>query len=149
MYDVYQVKFNETMDSIANKLGITKEELISLNTIGDNVKYGDLIVIPSMKSEYMNYTIKKGDSIYSIALRFNVPVDSILSLNGIKKNEYIYPGDTLMIPKNGTNGTNTYMVKEGDTLDDIASISNLDDILNQNSKIYLMPNQVIIYTKSN
>lgn len=143
MYNVYQVKFNDTLDSIANNFGITKEELISINNMGD-IKYGDLIVVPSNVSNFTNYTVEKGDTLYSIATRFNVSVDSLLSLNGLNKDDYIYPGENIIIPKNGVG---IYIVKEGDTLSDIISRSSLNDIVGMNNKIYLLPNQLIVYTK--
>lgn len=143
MYNVYQVKFNDTLDSIANNFGITKEELISINNMGD-IKYGDLIVVPSNVSNFTNYTVEKGDTLYSIATRFNVSVDSLLNLNGLNKDDYIYPGENIIIPKNGVG---IYIVKEGDTLSNITSRSSLNDIVGMNNKIYLLPNQLIVYTK--
>lgn len=143
MYNVYQVKFNDTLDSIANNFGITKEELISINNMG-TIKYGDLIVVPSNVSNFTNYTVEKGDTLYSIATRFNVSVDSLLNLNGLNKDDYIYPGENIIIPKNGVG---VYVVKEGDTLSDIISRSSLNDIVGMNNKIYLLPNQLIVYTK--
>ena len=143
MYNVYQVKFNDTLDSIANNFGITKEELLSINNMGD-IKSGDLIVVPSNVSNFTNYTVEKGDTLYSIATRFNVSVDSLLILNGLNKDDYIYPGENIIIPKNGVG---VYVVKEGDTLSDIISRSSLNDIVGMNNKIYLLPNQLIVYTK--
>lgn len=144
MYNVYQVKFNDTLDSIANNFGITKDELISINNMGNNIKYGDLIVVPSNISNFTNYTVEKGDTLYSIATRFNVSVDSLLSLNGLNKDDYIYPGENIIIPKSGVG---TYVVKEGDTLSSLTNKSNLNDIVSMNSRIYLLPNQLIVYTK--
>ena len=45
MYNVYQVMFGDTLESIANKYGITIDELISINGNSD-IKYGDFIVVP-------------------------------------------------------------------------------------------------------
>ena len=146
MYSVYQVNFNDTLDSIANNFGITKEELIALNTINGNIAYGDYIVVPANKSNFMEYTIQKGDNIYSIAEKYNVSVNSILNMNGLNKDDYIYPGDTLMIPRNGMG---SYVVKEGDTMLDIIRLSDINDIIDMNERIYLLPNQLIMYTKSN
>ena len=80
MYNVYQVKIGDTLDGIANLFGITKEELLSINNIKENIGYGDFIVVPTTVSNFMNYTIKKGDTIYGIAAKYNIPVDNILSI---------------------------------------------------------------------
>lgn len=146
MYSVYQVNFNDTLDSIANNFGITREELIAINNINGSISYGDYIVVPANGTNFMEYKVQKGDSVYSIAERFNVSVDSILNINGLNRDDYIYPGDIMMIPKNGVG---TYIVKEGDTILDIIKLSDINDVINMNERIYLLPNQLIMYTKSN
>ena len=143
MYNVYQVMFGDTLESIANKYGITIEELISINGNGD-IGYGDFIVVPSKVSDFMNYTIQKGDTLYSISRKYNVPVDSIISLNGLNQDDYLYPNEVIIIPKSSIN---TYVVKEGDTLTDILKFTTMEELLNRNDKIYLLPNQLIVYGK--
>lgn len=143
MYKVYQVGINDTLNSIADTFGLSVDELISINGMITNIKYGDFIVVPNSKSNFINYTIEKGDTLYGIASKFNTSVDSILNLNGLTKDEYIYPGEVILIPKENID---TYVVKEGDTLNMIVKKSNLDDILS-NNKLYLLPNQLIVYTK--
>ena len=43
------------------------------------------------------YTIKKGDTLTSIAKEFNVTIESIVRLNDIKDINLIYAGDRLRI----------------------------------------------------
>ena len=43
------------------------------------------------------YIVKKGDSLSSIAGRFNVPLSDLLIWNNLDPKEYIYPGDRLII----------------------------------------------------
>ncbi|MFQ6013845.1 MAG: LysM peptidoglycan-binding domain-containing protein, partial [Anaerolineae bacterium] len=64
------------------------------------------------------YTVKKGDNLFRIALRFNTTVAAIASLNGISDPRQIVTGQTLIIP--GTPSQMTYVVKPGDTLYSIA-----------------------------
>ncbi len=141
MYNVYQVMFGDTLESIANKYGITIDELIKINSNSD-IKYGDFIVVPSNVSDFINYTIIEGDTLYSIASKYNVSVDSILALNGLNKDEYLYPGEVIIIPKSNIN---TYVVKEGDTILDVLRLASMDELMSKNSKIYLLPNQLIVY----
>ncbi len=143
MYNVYQVKLSDTLESIANNFGITKEELISINDFKDNIKYGDMIVVPKGRSNFTNYIIQKGDTMYSIAKKYNVDVNSLMNMNGLNPNEYIYPGETLLIPMN----IKTYTIQEGDTLNDLLNKMSIDELLKQNSNIYLLPSQVIVYGK--
>ena len=58
--------------------------------------------------------------------------------------EYIYPGEVIIIPKSSIN---TYVVKEGDTILDILKLSTMDELMDKNDKIYLLPNQLIVYGK--
>jgi LysM repeat protein len=133
--------FGDTLESIANKYGITIDELIKINSNSD-IKYGDFIVVPRNVSAFITYTIIEGDTLYSIASKYNVSVDSILALNGLNKDEYLYPGEVIIIPKSSIN---TYVVKEGDTILDVLRLASMDELMSKNSKIYLLPNQLIVY----
>ena len=144
MYDVYQVKFNDTVDSIADKYNISVQELFNLNGKTD-FRYGDLIVVPK-PNNYMKYVILEGDTLYNIANKTGSDLNTILNINGLSKEDYIYPGETISIPKDNVG---VYVTLEGDTLNNLLSKSSLEDILRQNMNIYLLPNQMIMYTKSN
>ena len=69
MYQIYQVLPGETLDTIAMKAGISKEELTKINGLNNDslVYQGSYVIIPAMSNEYKNYKVQKGDSIYSIA----------------------------------------------------------------------------------
>jgi membrane-bound lytic murein transglycosylase D len=43
------------------------------------------------------YTVKKGDTLYSISKKFNVAVDDLLAWNGKSKRSVIYPGEVLEV----------------------------------------------------
>lgn len=60
-----------------------------------------------------SYTVQKGDTLYSIAQKFNTTVDEIKKLNNLTSNT-IAVGTTLLIPQK--NSGNTYTVKKGDTI---------------------------------
>jgi len=59
------------------------------------------------------YTIERGDNLYEISRRYNINPKLLAAINGIKDNEYIYPGQELLIPKSGYS---YYITAEGDTL---------------------------------
>jgi LysM repeat protein len=52
-----------------------------------------------------HYIVKKGDTLYTIAKKFDTSVDDIVSLNNLPNNE-INIGETLLVPKNNTNLAN-------------------------------------------
>lgn len=98
-----------------------------------------------MDTEYYTYyTVNKGDTLYSISKKFNVNSKLVSELNGLKTDEYIYPNQTLIIPKKGIQ---YYITKEDDTLKMVAKIFNAkeEDITKQNKTIYLLPGQMIFY----
>ena len=145
MYKVYQIKEGDTLESIAKNLNMDVSALRQLNNFPNmyQPRLGEQIVVPIMNSPMMEYTVLKGDNLYDIARRYNIDLNQLLLLNGLKSGEYIYPGDTLMIPNRNTT---TYLVKEGDTLNSIATNlnKNIMDLLENNENIYLLPEQLLI-----
>lgn len=148
MYKVYQIEYGDTLDIISKKSGASVDELINLNGEFDIIP-GRYIVIPNMKNEIFEmYKVKSGDNMYTIAKDFSINLDDLLALNGLNKNDYIYPNQEIMVP---TGTYNIYITKNGDTIRTILDNINLpyEEIAEQNEKIYLVPDQLIIYKKNN
>jgi len=61
----------------------------------------------------MNYTIEKGDTVLSIANRYNLSVGSLLDANGIKPIDAakIRPNDSLVIPVEDTNQSDSWLAE--------------------------------------
>lgn len=72
---------------------------------------------------YMPYVLQDGDSLDSVAQRFGLTVDTLVSVNGIRNIAAIGPGVELQIPN--MNGQ-LYVVQEGDMLSTIAHRFNPD-----------------------
>ena len=145
MYSIYEVLNNENLNDIAQKLNVDIEELINLNGQLD-IKPGQLIIVPKNDSVYQMYIVQKGDSLYSIAQKYNIDTNTLEVLNGLDSDDYIYPNQKLLIPKENIG---IYIVNNNETIADlIDSIPVGFDNLNRlNKKIYLEPNQIIIYDK--
>jgi TolB protein len=58
------------------------------------------------------YTVRKGDTLYQIATRWELPVDSLIAANNLTPPYTIYIGQQLSIPP----GVNSVRVKQGDTV---------------------------------
>ena len=54
------------------------------------------------QNKELRYTVKKGDSLWLIARRFNTNVKKLTILNNISKNKPLKPGQTLIIQKSAT-----------------------------------------------
>lgn len=70
------------------------------------------------------YTVKPGDSLWAIAMAHGTTVDELARINGIDKNDFIYPGQILKLKDNTTSDDSIddvwYTVKEGDSICEIA-----------------------------
>ena len=87
-------------------------------------EYLNLTYVPVEGSGY--YTVKSGDSLWSIAKKNNVSVNELKEANGLTNNA-LSIGQVLKIPKEveePTVDTNTYVVKKGDSLYKIAQNNN-------------------------
>lgn len=97
-----------------------------------------------LENEYYDYyTIKSGDTLYQISRKYNINPELLSSLNGLNMNDYIYPGQMIMIPKGGYS---YYLTKEGDTLDTVANTFgiNVDELLKDNKVLYLLDGQLLV-----
>lgn len=149
MYDKYLIEKGEDINSIAKKF-LTKESvLMEINNIPfpDYFREGKEIIVPINKEKYFEYyTIKKGDSLYKIARENNVNPELLALLNGLDPDDYIYPNQEIMLPKNNYS---YYVTAEGDTIDLILKKFNVDknSFMKQNETIYLMPGQLLVKKK--
>lgn len=145
MYEYYIIEAGDTLDSIAKKLMVSKEVITELNGSNLNFNPGNIIVVPKTVSKYFDYyKVSKGDTLYKIANDNNINATLLATLNGININDYIYPNQTLLIPKAGSS---LYITASGDTLNEVAQGFNVgvNDLISQNDKIYLQPEQLIVY----
>ena len=145
----YTVSEGDTLDSIAKKYGVSTIDIINSNNLNSYyLTPGIILNIPSsMDSAFIDYTVQNGDTLYSIARRYNVDPVILSEINGLKLYDYIYPKQIIIVPKDNTN---LYITREGDTLDKLISsgIVTLNDLNKYNRNIHLMPEQLIIGRKS-
>lgn len=149
MFESYSLALGETLDDVAKKYNTTVKILQDLNNIYDisQVREKMDLVVPSMNKEYFNYyTVEKGDSLYRIGRKYNINPELLAALNGLDMEDYIYPNEQILIPKNGYS---YYITAEGDTIDEVVKVfnSNLDKFMKENETIYLMAGQLLVNKK--
>lgn len=128
----YTVQKGDSLYSIATKFGTSVDAIKKANNLGTNMlAIGQKLLIPKIDEEISTpstptgsvYTVKKGDTLYSIAGRYGITVDSLKIANGLTSNN-LKIGQKLTVPNNSSttpSGSTTYMVKSGDTLYGIAT----------------------------
>lgn len=149
----YTVKEGDTISSISTLFGINRNDLIELNKL-ENIYYlepGRKLMIPEGTNEtdrdlFEYYTVQKGDNLYKIGNQYGIDHNTLAEMNGLEINEYIHPGDKLLIPKRGVS---VYITKEEDKLQELASRFNvpIEKLLEYNKNIYLLPEQLLAYIK--
>lgn len=155
----HTVKSGDSLWSIAQKYNTTVSNLKSINSLSSDV------IIPKQKintsksskpnsttsksnsnsnnsSSKSNYTVKAGDTLSGIAAKNKISLSNLMKWNNLDTT-LIFPGNVLVVSKNGTSSsssstsgktgsssssnssssgsTSTYTVKSGDTLSHIAS----------------------------
>nr|WP_277895930.1 LysM peptidoglycan-binding domain-containing protein [Enterococcus lactis] len=148
----YTVKAGESVWSVANKNGITMNQLIEWNNIKNNFIYpGQQLIVNGGNSVNTNtgsttsaakpntpntsattstsssgntmYTVKAGESVWSVANKHHITMDQLIEWNNIKNN-FIYPGQQVIVKKGSSQTTNqqapagskTYTVKSGESV---------------------------------
>lgn len=146
--NIYTVKKGDSLWLIANKYGTTVDELKSSNNLKSNtLSIGQTLIIPEKKesTSKISYVVKKGDSLWLIANKYDTTVEKIKSTNNLKSNT-LSIGQVLVIPSSSE--FITYTVKKGDSLWSIANKYNttVDNIkkLNNLSSNNLQINQKLI-----
>jgi len=149
MYEYYIVKEGDTLDKIANKLMISADLIKELNGFNMEVVPGNVLVVPKTNNKIFDYyMVTKGDTLYKIANENGIDANLLASINGINTSDYIYPKQTLLVPKAGAS---LYITASGDTLMEVANGFNIsvNELISQNEKIYLQPEQLLVYRRDN
>ena len=113
----YTVKSGDVLGKIAERHGCTVAQLKAWNGLtSNNIRVGQKLIVSAEASssasspqtsapaaaqsgEYTSYTVKSGDSFYSIAKNYpGVSAQDIMNFNGLSSSK-IQPGMTIRIPK--------------------------------------------------
>lgn len=109
----HKVTKGDTLWSISKQYNISLESILAFDNIKDKdiLSIGQIIKIPQVSLPTVDYImciVKKGDTLWSIAQKYNLSVDLILATNNIANSELISIGQEMKIPshKNAVDETN-------------------------------------------
>lgn len=102
---------------------------------------------------YDQYSIKEGESLDTVAKKFNTNVGVLKNINNIYYDEQVRAGMDVIVPKNEENYFNYYVIEKGDTLYEIGRKYNINpELLASMNGLeigdYIYPNQEILIPKS-
>jgi LysM repeat protein len=158
----YTVQSGDTLIGTANRFGLSVTQLATYNNLSSrsDLRRGQKLWLipgkvtapattsaaPSTKptkssTATKNYKVKAGDGLIALSRQFNVPTDTLASLNGMSTTSSLYVGQTLKVPasvdfssaststssssnsqsSSSSVATTNYKVKSGETLIGIAN----------------------------
>ena len=154
----YTVKAGDTLYGISRKFGMSLSQLVSANGISTSsvIQPGQTLRVvggesastvvktntASTRTSGGNYIVQPGDTLYSIARRSGMSLNTLLSINGLSQSSVIFPGQSLTVGQSdgrtvsagytpskttatSTSTSGTYTVQAGDTLYSIARRSGM------------------------
>ncbi len=113
----HKVTKGDTLWSITKQYNISLESILALNNIKDKnaLSIGQIIKIPQDNfpaADYTMHVVKKGDTLWSIAQKYNLSVDLIFATNNIANSELISIGQEMKIPSHKNAVTETNIVNQ-------------------------------------
>jgi LysM repeat protein len=103
----YVVQRGDTLATIAQKFGVSINDLIKANNITnpDTILVGQTLTIPTAEAvastpapAARTYTVQPGDTLAKIAVRFGVTVQDLVKANDLTNPDTIRVGQVLRIP---------------------------------------------------
>ncbi len=130
---IHTVIKGDTYWTISQKYGVNFNTLLKANgaNTSSQLEIGDKVIIPTSGSSgssgntssskpyitYSTYQVKSGDTYWSIANDWGIPMEELLKANGLNENSSIYVGKKLTIPVHHVPVTATPGANYGEYLD--------------------------------
>lgn len=93
---IHKVQENQSIADIARKYGVTTSILQKCGA-PLNPEAGTEIAIPPIQGRRYFYTVKTGDDIEKVAIRFRCSPEKLINTNMLDKNDLLIPGTRLLI----------------------------------------------------
>ncbi|MGL5143880.1 MAG: LysM peptidoglycan-binding domain-containing protein, partial [Acinetobacter junii] len=93
----YTVKAGESLNSIANRFGMSSRELADLNDLKANagLQRGQTISVPKVVTEYK---VKRGDTLIGLASKYGMETSALAEMNDLTPSTQLRIGDVIKVP---------------------------------------------------
>lgn len=111
---VHIVRQGDSLWRISRQYGVDMKSLMRANSLTETsiLQVGMRLVIPketgrtavassSSATSWGTYTVKKGDTLWSISRRFGIPLRELLQANGLRETSVLQIGQVLRVPSRG------------------------------------------------
>lgn len=104
---IHVVRQGDTLRSIAALYNTTWQAIAARNALANpnRIYVGQRLVIPApgtnVNQTVRRYTVQRGDSLTSIANRYNTTVQALATTNGLTTTSILYVGQVLQLPAQG------------------------------------------------
>ena len=131
----HRIRPGDTPYKLARQYGIKVQDLLAVNRIDNprSLKVGDELIVPADGARVASdarpvagaaqatptYQVRKGDTLWSIARRFQVKVQDLTAWNGLTRQSVLHPGTTIQLAaaqRDEAWQRIVYQVRPGDTL---------------------------------
>jgi murein DD-endopeptidase MepM/ murein hydrolase activator NlpD len=130
----YRVKEGDTLTALAVAFNFSVAELREMNQLdNDNLRVGQVLYLASDGINANTAVVQQGDTLTDLAERYSTSVEALQIANNLV-NTRIFPGQRLLLPSDADTVPDTYVVRAGDTLYDIAVAFNMttDELIARN-----------------
>ncbi|MGB2988587.1 MAG: LysM peptidoglycan-binding domain-containing protein, partial [Candidatus Zixiibacteriota bacterium] len=123
----YTVKKGDTLGKLASEFNTTTGEIRRLNGLKNpnRIYPGQKLKVSSASSSsgglFKEHLVKRGENLSYLSKKYGVTVSAIMSANNLGSKHVLMIGQRLLIPASSEVTVQTYRVKKGDTLSDLAT----------------------------
>jgi membrane-bound lytic murein transglycosylase D len=108
----HKVRRGEVLSTIARKYGARVSNIQRANNMGHRtmIRVGQVLLVPvgrhyaasSGGRGPVNHKVQRGDSLWKIAMRYNVSIKDLMAWNGLNSKSILRPGDRIVVRTGGS-----------------------------------------------
>jgi membrane-bound lytic murein transglycosylase D len=122
------VKKGDTLSGLAVSFGTTVAEIRRLNGlknssriyVGQRLRMSGGSSSPASGGLFTEHVVQRGENLSYLSGKYGVSVSAILAANNLSSKDILQVGQRLLIPSSSKADVETYVVKKGDTVSDLA-----------------------------